>query len=45
MWLSLQYTYRLRILTIGHVSYISSQLGLSSQIIAICRPNSRIEKK
>ena len=45
MWLSLQYTYPLRILTIDHVSSNSRQLGLNSQIIAICRPNSCIEKK
>ena len=44
MWLSLLYTYRLRILTIDHVSSNSMQLGLSSQIIAIGRPNSLIEK-
>ena len=36
--------YRLRILTIDHVSSNSRQLGPSSQIIAFCRPNSRIEK-
>ena len=29
---------------IDHVSSNSMQLGLGSQIIAICRPNSRIEK-